>query len=165
MKLEGSLAQKEKALREAIAAKWGTLADAGVVHARERYVDSFAEWLRFFTTKDSRQRTVLRGAMVALVGFQPMLDDATSCCVPVRLRYSITVVHGFEDKEVDGLNSSDRFNALLMEGFAAFEASKGLGYSNVEHSQLETAEPAEIGIFDKTRAHTVALEIEFEVDC
>lgn len=155
----------EQAVREAIRAKLAGLPDAGVVHGRERDADSLAEYLKLFSVKDAAQgnKTIVAGGIVKLLSPLPRLDDATTCRVPLTLKYGVEFIRQFEDLRKDGKNSSDIFNAVLMRSFDAFERDRTFGYAELEHNLLQPTDEASVEDFDRTRCHIAGFEIECEV--
>ena len=163
--LPTDLVAAELAVRTAIAAKWAALPDAGVVHNRERWTGNMATYLKLIATQDAANgnKTVLRGAFVKLVRFAPMVGDSAVCKTPVLLGYELDVIYQFEDLRKDTSNSSDGFNALLMAGHHAFENDQELGYTDLTHNFLNTAEDAEILLFDDVFCHRITLSLDCEV--
>lgn len=165
--LPANLADAEKATREAIRAKWDALPDSGIVWGRERYVDSLTDYLKLVAIKDEANgnKPVIRAAFVRLVHFEPMTDDSSVCKTPVRLFYEIDVMYQFEDTRKDGTNSTDDFNALLMRGHHAFENDQNLGFEDLNHNFLDTAQDAEVLSVkgSDVDCHTITLSINCEV--
>lgn len=166
MNLPSDIVEMELAVREAIRAKLGALPDSGVAHGRERYADSLPEYLKLFAMKDEAQsgKTVVAGVMVKLLSPLPRLGDATSCRVPLTLKYSVEFIRQFEDTRKDGRNSSDIFNGLMMRAFDAFERDQTLGYSELEHNLLQPTDDATVEEFDKVLCHVAEFQIECEVE-
>ena len=156
---------REQAIRESVRARWAGLPDSGVVHGRERDADSLAEYLRLFSIKDAANgnKTVIRGAMVKLVRPEPLTEDATGHCMPLRYVYAIEVIYQFEDTRKDGTNSSDGFNALIIRGFEAFKDDAVLGFQNLSNKPVTPTQDAEVVDFDQVRCHVTALELQCEV--
>lgn len=166
-KLSGSKRDMEASVREAVRSKFANILGESVTHNRERYIEGVPAYLRLFALVDPvDKKTRIRGVMVKLAGFGPMLDDETCGCTPIKLRYSIEVLFGFEDLKSDNGNSTDDFNGFLMDAFDAFELDRQLGYRNLSHDLLsQEGEDLDVTFLDDVLCHMANLTLEVEVFC
>jgi hypothetical protein len=160
--LPNNLPDIEAAIREAIRVRIDDLADSGQVYGRERFADSFADYLNLVTILDGNGETVIRAVFVTFRSVEPVFENGAGT-TPQNLNYRIEILYQFEDVRKNGTNSSDDFNKLVMRIVEAFKKDDGLGYDNMSFSPPTTAEDATVEPFDKALIHHIVLSLKTEI--